>query len=194
MSSTSLEPAVLVTREAYAALWHVKTLVDSAANTVREAERETVGPAIGHEQETNPFPALQPATEALMKVRGRRFREVPIGGAKDSNSDAIPSELEDWGPNPEQRYSQEELCRILETAISELDAGYRIVFQLRDVEGLSTEETARTLNLSLPAVKTRLRRARLQLRNSLDIYFRRPKSRDGKTKNLVFESNARPGR
>jgi RNA polymerase sigma-70 factor (ECF subfamily) len=61
---------------------------------------------------------------------------------------------------------------ILETTIGELDPGYRIVFQLRDIEGFSTEETARTLELSLSAVKSRLQRARLQLRNSLDNYFR----------------------
>lgn len=95
------------------------------------------------------------ANEALMKVRGRRLRQMPLGGAKDSNIDVIPSELEDSGPNPEQRYSQEELRRILDRAISDLDTGYRIVFQLRDVEGFSTEDTARTLNLSLPPVKTR---------------------------------------
>lgn len=132
--------------------------------------------------------------EALMKVRGRRFREVSIDDASGEEDNVIHHELEDWGPNPEERYSQEELRKILETAINRLDPGYRIVFQLRDVEGFSTEETARALNLSLPAVKTRLRRARLQLRNSLDIHFRKTKSRDGKTKDPVFESNARPGR
>ncbi len=110
-----------------------------------------------------------------MKIRSRRRREMPLGGAKDSNSGVnFRGELEDWGPNPEQRYSQEELRGILEMAISELGIKYRIVFQLRDVDGFSTEETARTLNLSLPTVKTRLRRARLQLRNSLDAYFRAP--------------------
>jgi RNA polymerase sigma-70 factor, ECF subfamily len=113
--------------------------------------------------------------EALMKVRGRRFREMPLGGAKDSKGCLIPSEIEDWGANPEQRYSQEELHRILERAISELDTRYRIVFQLRDVEGLATNETARVLGLSVATVKTRLNRARLQLRNSLDGYFRGPK-------------------
>jgi RNA polymerase sigma-70 factor (ECF subfamily) len=132
--------------------------------------------------------------EALMKVRGHRFREVSIDSMQDSDDYIVPYEVEDWGPNPEERYSQEELRRILETTISELEPRYRIVFQLRGMDGFSTEETATTLNLSVPAVKTRLRRARLQLRNSLDIYFRRPKSRDGKTKDPVFESNARPGR
>jgi RNA polymerase sigma-70 factor, ECF subfamily len=132
--------------------------------------------------------------QALMKIRSRRFREVSIDQARETEGDMTPSRPEDWGPNPEEQYSQEELRRILETAISELVPEYRIVFQLRDVEGLTTNETARALDLSVTAVKTRLGRARLQLRNSLDVYFRRPKSRDGKTKDPVFESNARPGR
>jgi RNA polymerase sigma-70 factor (ECF subfamily) len=116
--------------------------------------------------------------QALMKVRGRHFKEVSIDQAKDSDGDITPRDPEDWGPNPEERYSQEELRRILNISVSKLDPKYRIVFQLRDVEGLTTDETARALDLSVPAVKTRLARARLQLRNSLDTYFRRPKSRD----------------
>ncbi len=61
--------------------------------------------------------------EALMKIRSRRFREVSIDRSKDSEDGeekTISQELQDWGPNPEQRYSQEELRGILETAISEL--------------------------------------------------------------------------
>ena len=59
--------------------------------------------------------------------------------------------------------------------IQGLPQGFRIVFVLRDVEGLSTEETAETLGLSIPAVKSRLLRARLQLRERLSRYFRRNK-------------------
>jgi RNA polymerase sigma-70 factor (ECF subfamily) len=110
--------------------------------------------------------------QALMKVRGRRLKEVSIEQAKDTDGDMTPRDPEDWGPNPEERYSQEELRRILDISVSKLDPKYRIVFQLRDVEGLTTDETARALDLSVPAVKTRLVRARLQLRNSLDIHFR----------------------
>jgi RNA polymerase sigma-70 factor (ECF subfamily) len=111
----------------------------------------------------------------LMKIRSRRFREVSIDHAKDSEDGeekTISHELQDWGPNPEQRYSQEELRGILETAISKLAPGYRIVFHLRDIEGFSSKETAQTLHLSLAAVKSRTLRARLQLRDSLDAYFR----------------------
>jgi RNA polymerase sigma-70 factor, ECF subfamily len=113
--------------------------------------------------------------EALMKIRSRRFREVSMDRAKDSEDGeekTISQELQDWGPNPEQRYSQEELRGILETAISKLAPGYRMVFHLRDIEGFSYKETAQTLHLSLATVKSRTRRARLQLRDSLDAYFR----------------------
>ena len=108
--------------------------------------------------------------EGLMKVRRRRFIEVSI----DDQTEERPSarELEDWGPNPEQHYSQSELHSILETTIAQLPPGYRIVFQLRDVEGFSTEETAAALAVSAVAVKSRLRRARLQLRESLNLHFR----------------------
>ena len=83
----------------------------------------------------------------------------------------LPRELADAGPNPEEQYSHEELRRILSMAVAELGPGCRIVFRLRDIEGLTTEETARTLNLSVSAVKTRLRRARLHLRESLNVRF-----------------------
>ena len=55
--------------------------------------------------------------------------------------------------------------------------GFRVVFALRDVEGLSTEETADALGLSIPAVKSRLLRARLQLRERLSRYFKRRESK-----------------
>jgi RNA polymerase sigma-70 factor, ECF subfamily len=110
--------------------------------------------------------------EAIMKMRRRRFNEVSIDNALEADDDVVPWQLEDWGPNPEQRYSQEELQKILTETIGELDPGYRTVFQLRDVEELSTKETAQLLDLSLTAVKTRVRRARKQLRDSLDKHFR----------------------
>jgi RNA polymerase sigma-70 factor (ECF subfamily) len=67
--------------------------------------------------------------------------------------------------------------RILEKTIKGLPTGFRVVFELRDVQGLSTEDTAEALGLSVPAVKSRLLRARLQLRERLSRYFRRGKSR-----------------
>ena len=65
-----------------------------------------------------------------------------------------------------------DLLRPLGDGIAQLEPAYRIVFQLRDIEELSTEETARLLGLSVPAVKSRLLRARLKLRHTLDRLFR----------------------
>jgi RNA polymerase sigma-70 factor, ECF subfamily len=111
--------------------------------------------------------------QALMKLRKRRPNEVSLDQELDTGEDTIPREVEDWGPSPEDRYEQRELSSILSEVISELDPPFRIVFQLRDIEELSTEETAEALGLSVPAVKSRLLRARLKLRQKLSRYFRR---------------------
>jgi RNA polymerase sigma-70 factor (ECF subfamily) len=83
----------------------------------------------------------------------------------------MPREIEDWGPTPEQRYQVTELHSILNNAIAELEPIFRTVFVLRDMEQLSTEEAADALGISVPAVKSRLLRARLKLRERLSRYF-----------------------
>jgi len=118
-----------------------------------------------------------PVNEALMKLRRRRpERTVSLDEEVKTEEDSLPREVADWSPNPEQQYSQAELREILSRTIQGLPPGFRTVFVLRDVEGLSTEETAEALDLSIPAVKSRLLRARLQLRERLSRYFQR---RDG---------------
>jgi RNA polymerase sigma-70 factor (ECF subfamily) len=117
--------------------------------------------------------------EALMRLRRRRpERMVSLDEEVKTEEDSMPREVADWSPNPEQQYSQEELKDILTRTIQGLPSSFRTVFVLRDVEGLSTEETAEALSLSIPAVKSRLLRARLQLRERLNKYFKRRK--DGK--------------
>jgi RNA polymerase sigma-70 factor, ECF subfamily len=111
--------------------------------------------------------------QALMKLRRRRSNVVSLDDEIDTGEDMMPREVEDWGPSPIERYEQTELAGILSRVISELDPPFRIVFQLRDIEQLSTEETAEALGLSVPAVKSRLLRARLKLRQKLNQYFRR---------------------
>src|ERR1700735_2465744 len=111
--------------------------------------------------------------QALMKLRRRRPNVVSLDEEVDTGEDMMPRDVEDWGPSPEQRYEQTELNGTLTKAIGELDPSFRIVFQLRDIEELSTEETAEALGLSVPAVKSRLLRARLKLRQKLNKYFRR---------------------
>jgi RNA polymerase sigma-70 factor (ECF subfamily) len=110
--------------------------------------------------------------EALMKLRRRRPNEVSLDESIQTEDDVLPREIEDWGPKPDQQFEQSELQGILARAIAQLDPPYRIVFQLRDIEELSTEETAHLLGLSVPAVKSRLLRARLKLRHTLDQLFR----------------------
>ena len=112
--------------------------------------------------------------EALMKLRKRRpERFVSLDEDVKTEDDSLPREVADWSPNPEQLYNQEELRDILSRTIQGLPPTFRTVFVLRDVEGLSTEETAEALELSVPAVKSRLLRARLQLRERLNRYFQR---------------------
>jgi len=111
--------------------------------------------------------------QALMKLRKRRPGIVSLDQEIETGEATVPRDVEDWGPSPEQRYQQSELAGILEHVIGELDPPFRVVFQLRDIEELSTEETAEALGLSVPAVKSRLLRARLRLRESLNRYFRR---------------------
>src|ERR671925_2141390 len=111
--------------------------------------------------------------EALMRLRRRRpERMVSLDEEVKTEDDSLPREVADWSPNPEQQYTQAELRDILTRTTQGLPPSFRTVFVLRDVEGLSTEETADALDLSIPAVKSRLLRARLQLRERLTKYFR----------------------
>lgn len=112
--------------------------------------------------------------EALMKLRKRRSdRTVPLDEPIDTGEDEMVREIAVWDENPEESYSREELGEILDQAIQSLKPAYRTVFLLRDIEELSIEETAEALKLSISAVKSRLLRARLQLREKLTRQFRR---------------------
>jgi RNA polymerase sigma-70 factor, ECF subfamily len=112
------------------------------------------------------------ANEALMKLRRRHPREFSLDEVLPGDEDLMPRELDDWGLNPEECCQQAELQKILADAIENLESDFRIVFILRDVEELSTEETAKLLDLSISATKSRLLRARLKLRHRLNRFFR----------------------
>ena len=112
--------------------------------------------------------------ESLMKLRKRKSdRSVPLDEPVDTGEDTVVREIAVWDENPEQQYSREELGQILDEAVQGLRPAFRTVFVLRDIEELSTEETAEALGISVPAVKSRLLRARLQLREKLTRFFKR---------------------
>lgn len=112
--------------------------------------------------------------QALMKLRKRKAdRTVSMDEGIDTGEDIVVREIAAWDEDPEQRYSRDEINDILSQAVDSLAPPYRTVFVLRDVEELSTEETAEALDLSVPAVKSRLLRARLQLRDKLTKFFKR---------------------
>ncbi len=109
--------------------------------------------------------------EALMHLRRRR--STPLSLEALSADDTHPEEilLTSWQVLPEQALLSAETRQVLEDAVAQLSPALRAVFLLRDVEGFSTRETAEILGLSVDAVKTRLARARLRLREALARYF-----------------------
>jgi RNA polymerase sigma-70 factor, ECF subfamily len=111
--------------------------------------------------------------QSLMKLRKQRsVREVSLDEDFQTDGDILPIEVADWAPNPEERYRTSELRDILAKMLEDLQPILRTVFVLRDIEGLSIVQTAEVLDLSHTAVKARLWRARLQLRERLNKYFR----------------------
>jgi RNA polymerase sigma-70 factor (ECF subfamily) len=114
---------------------------------------------------------------ALMFLRSRnRHPEVMLDDIEPAAlhkaaEQSVHGSSEDWSQRPDEQLQSEELRRHIQGAVDALPEGLRTVFLVRDVEGLSTEETAELLGLSLPAVKTRLHRARLALREAIGRYF-----------------------
>ena len=109
--------------------------------------------------------------QSLMKLRKQRTIKGVSLDEDVQSEDKLPTEVTDWSPNPEQLYSASELRKILIRVLKELQPALRAAFVLRDIEGLSTDQTAEVLNVSQPAVKARLLRARLRLRERLTTYF-----------------------
>jgi RNA polymerase sigma-70 factor (ECF subfamily) len=113
--------------------------------------------------------------EALMMIRKRK-PEISLEleseeGVAESIEDLKPTVFADWSGLPEEELLSMEGKNILDTYIQSLPETLRIVFVLRDIEGLSIKETADTLNLTETNVKTRLLRARMYLRERLSTYY-----------------------
>ncbi len=103
----------------------------------------------------------------------RKKSHEPVVSLEDTELFRETGELQvpHWGETPHDAVPNKELKEILDRAIQKLPLEYRIVFVMRDVEGLSTEEVGKALKLSVPAIKSRLHRARLFLRNELNPYL-----------------------
>jgi len=104
---------------------------------------------------------------ALQLLRGRRDTESLDENETGEDRRFRPRQIAAWQEDPEQSYSRTEIRQLVEKGLLRLPAKYRVVVILRDVEQLSTDEVARQLGLSIPAVKTRLLRGRLMLREWL---------------------------
>jgi RNA polymerase sigma-70 factor, ECF subfamily len=126
------------------------------------------------------------ATHAALKIiRRRQSRDATATVSLEQNTepqpgyDTIPHPeyIADWRQSPHKLLEQKELRQTIEGALETLDEKHRLVFLLRDVEGLSVRDTAQTLGLSEANVKVRLLRARLQLREKLTTAFGDPARR-----------------
>ena len=106
----------------------------------------------------------------LMEYRKRKREFVSFD---DDDALINESSIADWDSIPSLSIENKELKKVLDEAIQKLSPEYRIVFLLRDVEGLSTEETGKITELSVPAVKSRLHRARAFLRKEVSQTFTR---------------------
>jgi RNA polymerase sigma-70 factor (ECF subfamily) len=115
------------------------------------------------------------ANTALMRLRAQRrhpevsTEELPVGYL--DNYGQLPPGGENWARRPDDELQSDELRHHIQSAVDALPEIYRTVFLLRDVEGLSTEETGEILGISVPTVKTRLHRARIALRDTISGYF-----------------------
>ncbi len=110
--------------------------------------------------------------EALMLLRKRKDNLTEIDAELETkNGDLLPRQIVDWCCLPEKELVSNESRKRINAAIQTLSDANRAAFLLRDVEGLSTKETADVLDISESAVKVRLMRARLQLREELTNFF-----------------------
>jgi len=108
---------------------------------------------------------------AVQRLRDRKRLESLDRGEFESEEGFRPRQVQAWTEDPEQLYSQTERRNLIESNIMKLPAKYRVVLMLRDIEQLSTEEAAEALDLGIPALKARLIRGRLMLREALAPHF-----------------------
>lgn len=116
------------------------------------------------------------ANNALMRLRRQRVLDIvsdDLAGPEFTDRGNLAEAPEsDWGRRADDKVLDEELGRAIQEATDALPEGYREVFLLKDVEGLSYEEISEMVGISVPAVKSRLHRARLALREAIDAFYK----------------------
>ena len=119
--------------------------------------------------------------EALMSIRKRKPMPISMDeGRDDEDADSTGMEIVDWCCQPEREMLSSEARAKMDEAVQSLPQALRVVFIMRDIEGLSIQETAEVLNLGESAVKVRLLRARLRLRQELSLYFGSKMQKEGR--------------
>ncbi len=116
------------------------------------------------------------AVNEALQIRRRRRTLQPLDKLTSTDEEITPKQLQDWHDDPEKLYSKQEMREIVEDAIQSLRTLYREAFVLCDVQGLTREEAAKALGLSVPTLKSRLLRARLKMREMLAPHFQRPQT------------------
>ena len=112
------------------------------------------------------------ATNAsLMKYRKRRDNHISLDQSQSQNDEAEPMQLPDWSAQPPEELLTAEMREVMKDSIERLPEELRTVFVLRDIRELSNDAVSKELGLSVAAVKSRLHRARIALRERLNRYF-----------------------
>jgi RNA polymerase sigma-70 factor (ECF subfamily) len=161
-----------VFRVALAVLGNVEDAEDAMQETFIKAFRH-LGQFRGESRFTTWLTRIA-INEALQKRQARKG-DVPLDESRETAMKPLPRRFEPWTANPEQLYSKQEMRRLVEAAIQALPPIYREALVLRDVEDMSAEEAAEALGITIPALKSRLLRARLMLRESLGASLEEPR-------------------
>ena len=154
-----------------------RTLVGLLGNSddARDAMQDTFVSAyrnLGRFERRAKFATWLTSIASNVGLQRLRDRKQLVSLDDDSDQEEYrPRQIRAWDDNPEQRYSKAEQRGLVERAISRLPVKYRVVVVLRDIQQISTEEAAVALGLTVPAIKARLLRARLMLRENLAPHF-----------------------
>lgn len=113
------------------------------------------------------------AVNEALQLRRRRKPTVSLDDPQAFDEGLMPKQLRDWHDDPGKLYDKQQLREVVEGAIQSLPSIYREAFVLRDMQGLTSEEAAVALGIAVPALKTRLLRARLMMREALASYLQK---------------------